>query len=36
MVSKRGAGTPKNGATNPENGLALFLHRFQADLASIS
>ena len=36
MVSKRGAGTPENGATNPENGLALILHRYTADLASIS
>ena len=36
MVSKRGAGTPKSGAMDRENGLALFLHRFQADLASIS
>ena len=35
-VSKWGPMTPENGAMGRENGLALFLHRFTGNLASIS
>ena len=35
-VSKRGTPSPENGAMGRENGLALFLHRFTGNLASIS
>ena len=35
-VSKRGTRNPEHGAMDPENGLALILHSFEANLASVS